>query len=355
MAVKYKDYYETLGVSRSASDDEIKSAYRKMARKYHPDMNKGDKSAESRFKEVQEAYEVLRDPEKRKRYDTLGSNYQSGMDFQVPPGWSFRRTSGGAYTMEDDGNGGFGGLGGLGGFSEFFEMLFGGAKPRSTGRQGSFTMGGQGGLRKGTDIETEIPITLEEAYTGATKSVRFHMDAPCPACQGSGIIAASACGACNGRGSSPQLKSMEIKIPQGIRDGQRLRLVGQGQPASGRGTQAGDMLVRIRIQPHPIFRIEGNDIHLDLPVAPWEAVLGAEVEVPTLEKTVTMKLPPGTQNGRQMRLRQRGMKSDSGQGDEIVHVKIVIPTDLTEREKQLFRQLRDISHFRPRVTKRTTA
>jgi curved DNA-binding protein len=341
-------------VGRSASTDEIKSAYRKLARKYHPDVNKDSKNAEAKFKEIQEAYEVLRDPQKRKQYNTLGASYESGMDFQMPSGWSFH-TDSGRVSVEEDLEGA------LGGFSEFFEMLFGGARPRSSAAsRGASAAGPRQTMRgaaagggNGADVETELTITLEDAYNGTTKKVRFQIDTTCPACQGGGTIGGSVCAACKGRGVTPQSKTIEIKIPQGIKDGKRLRLSGQGEPAGGRASKAGDMFVKIKIQLHPVFRQVGSDIHVDLPVAPWEAVLGAEVDVPTLEKTVTMKLPPGTQSGRQLRLRQRGMRTENGRGDEIVHVQILIPTDVTDRERHLFRQLRDISRFRPRVKDRT--
>ncbi|MFW5870328.1 MAG: DnaJ C-terminal domain-containing protein [Candidatus Sumerlaeota bacterium] len=354
MAVKFKDYYEILGVKRGASTDEIKSAYRKLARKYHPDLNKDDAAAEQRFKEVQEAYDVLSDPEKRSQYDTLGSNYREGMDFQMPHGFS-TRTSG----RSTSGQGPFGAEGGMNGFSEFFEMLFGGGGfRRSSADMGDFAGmgGGRGrssarpsGPSQGSDIETSLKISLEEAYQGATKKVALHVNSTCSACQGSGMIAGSRCGACDGRGVAPRQKNMEIKIPQGVKDGTRLRLTGQGeQPPTGRG-KPGDLYVRIQIEHHPVFSVRGMNVHVEVPVAPWEAVLGGEIEVPTLGGQLKMKLPPGSQNGAKLRLKRRGMVSGDSAGDQIVHIKVVVPTDLTDRERHLFRQLRDISRFRPRV------
>jgi curved DNA-binding protein len=345
-AVKFRDYYDVLGVSRAAAPDEIKSAYRKLARKYHPDVNKNDKNAEAKFKEIQEAYEVLRDPKKRKQYDAVGSGYQAGMDFQMPSEWSSRIDPRGAAGADPDG--------GFGGFSEFFEMLFGTPRARPSAPRGTFTMGARPGVRRGGDIETVLNVDLEDIYHGATKKVRFHVDATCPACQGSGSIAGSPCAACHGHGVAPQSKTIEFRIPPGTKDTTRLRLSGQGEPTVAVAGQAGDLYVKIKINPHPVFRLEGNDVHIDLPVAPWEAVLGAEVEVPTLEKPVTMKMPPGTQNRQKLRLRQRGMKTNGTQGDEIVHIKVVVPTEVTDRERHLFRQLRDISRFRPRVKPHST-
>jgi DnaJ-class molecular chaperone len=349
MAVKFKDYYEVLGVQRDATTDDIKSAHRKLARKYHPDLNKNDPSAEGKFKTLQEAYEVLSDPAKRRQYDALGANYHEGMEFRVPSGWNARSQARRGPSAEE-----FEG-GGLGGFSEFFEALFGGGG-------GGRMRPGNGGMRgspfasapaHGTDIETVLNVSLDEAYLGANKKVQIHVNSTCPACQGSGVIAGSRCGACEGRGLAPRLKNMEIRIPEGVKDGTRLRLAGQGEPSPA-GDEPGDMFVKIQIQPHPVFNLRGDNIHVEVPVAPWEAVLGGEVEVPTLGGPIKMKLPPGTQAGTKLRLKRRGMATGSERGDEIVHVKIVIPPDVTDRERHLFRQLRDISRFRPRVKDRTT-
>ncbi|MBN1866280.1 J domain-containing protein [Candidatus Sumerlaeota bacterium] len=343
--VKFRDYYKILGLSsRDVAADEIRSSYRKLARRYHPDLNKDNPSAEARFREVQEAYDVLSDPVKRKQYDSLDSRYQAGMDFQVPSGW--------AGTT--DGRPQAGGLGG--GFSEFFDILFGGAprvrpgaaRPRAARSADKANSNGQ-------DIETALPVTIEEVFTGTSKKVRFTVNSTCLACQGSGMIAGSPCAACEGRGATPQTKTLEIRIPQGVKDGTRLRLTGQGEvPPPGSSGRPGDMLVRIEIQSHPIFELKGSNLYVDLPVAPWEAVLGGEVDVPTLDGLVKMKLPPGTQSGVKMRLRQRGMKGEGARGDEIVTIKVVVPTEITDRERHLFRQLRDISRFRPRVKPRST-
>lgn len=351
MAVQFRDYYKILGVDRNASADDIKAAHRKLARKYHPDLNKGGKGAEEKFKELQEAYEVLSDIDKRRQYNALGSNYQQGMEFQMPSDWSAQFGQGQGRPQGAEGLGG--------GFSDFFEILFGrgpgSARMSERVRPGAGGMGGGAAFaRQGNDVETNLPITIEEAYNGHTKKIRIKLNATCSACQGSGAIAGSRCGACKGQGLAPNMRSLDVKIPPGIKNGTRMRLVGQGEPAgNGRGKN-GDLYVKIQHQPHPVFKIRGANVYVDLPVAPWEAVLGGEVDVPTLSGPVKMKLPPGSQNGRKMRLRQRGMPSGDKRGDEIVRVEIVVPSDLTDRERHLFRQLRDISHFRPRVKDRSS-
>lgn len=353
MPVKFKDYYETLEIKRSATAEEIKAAYRKLARKFHPDLNKDNPAAEARFKEVQEAYEVLSDPGKRRQYDAIGSGYRQGMEFQMPSGFDRRAGTGAGATTTD----GFG----SGGFSEFFEMLFGGGRARTAQRAASARgaasgMGAGVAPNRGSDVETQLPISIEDAYTGVTRRVRIRINAACPACEGSGIVAGSRCGSCDGRGMLPQNRNVELKIPPGIKDGARLRLGGQGEPSPAPGGKSGDLFVKIQYQPHSVFTIKGRNVYVDLPVAPWEAVLGGEVDVPTLDGPVKMKLPPGSQNGVKMRLKSRGMPNPEGgaKGDEIVRIEILIPTEVSDRERHLFRQLRDVSHFRPRVRKRSS-
>jgi len=335
--VKFKDYYLCLGMTRNASPDEIKSAYRRLARQFHPDLNPGDAAAEERFREIQEAYDVLGDPKKRRQYDSLGANYQAGMDFRMPADWGFRPPddTGPQATPR-------------GGFSDFFEMLFGGPRPRQRPQPNPAS-------GRGNDIETVLSVTIEDVFAGASKKIRYHIQTRCTACQGRGKMADSPCSACEGRGVAPTLRTLEIKIPQTVQDGTRLRLAGQGHPPTNGSGQPGDMHVQIRFQPHPVFKPQGRNIHVELPVAPWEAVLGGEVEVPTLDGTVTMKLPPGSPAGMKMRLRDRGLRTENGRGDEIVTVIVVVPQEVTDRERHLFRQLRDISHFRPRVKNRNGA
>ena len=314
MAVKFKDYYEVLGVPRGASEDEIRKTYRQLARKYHPDVNPNDKSAEEKFKEINEAYEVLSDADKRKRYDELGANWKSGADFTPPPGARNGRVN---FTDFADG---FGGARSASDFSDFFESLFGG---RGSARSSAdFRMPAQ-------DIEAEISLTLEEAHRGVKRNITL---------QSSG---------------TDRMKSLEVTIPPGVRAGTVIRLAGQGEPGAN-GGPPGDLYLHVRIEPHPLFEIVGDaDVQIEFPVAPWEAALGAKVTVPTLDGPVEMKIPAGTQGGRRLRLRGQGLtkrinQRGGGRGDQYVKIKIVIPPKLTAKEKDLFEKLAAESHFDPR-------
>jgi curved DNA-binding protein len=314
MAVKFKDYYEVLGVPRGASEDEIRKTYRQLARKYHPDVNPNDKSAEEKFKEINEAYEVLSDADKRKRYDELGANWKSGADFTPPPGARNGRVN---FTDFADG---FGGARSAGDFSDFFESLFGG---RGSARSSAdFRMPAQ-------DIEAEISLTLEEAHRGVKRNITL---------QSSG---------------TDRMKSLEVTIPPGVREGTVIRLAGQGEPGAN-GGPPGDLYLHVRIEPHPLFEIVGDaDVQIEFPVAPWEAALGAKVTVPTLDGPVEMKIPAGTQGGKRLRLRGQGLPTRinqrrGGRGDQYVKIKIVIPPKLTAKEKELFEKLGAESHFDPR-------
>ena len=307
MPVAYQDYYEALGVSRDASQDEIRQAYRRLARRYHPDVNQ-EPGAEDRFKQVSEAYEVLRDPEKRERYDRLGSNWRAGQDVAG---------AGGFGEGFDTGNGfenvrvEFGG----GDFSDFFESFFG-RRTRTAGGTGfdSFTM-------RGGDHEAVLELGLEEAARGGKRWLSL----------GDG-------------------RSVEVDIPRGVLDGERIRVPRQGGAGVG-GGQAGDLFLRIRLRPHPRFRIEGRDLYVDLPVSPWEAALGDEVPVPALEGTVRVKVPPGSSSGRRLRLRGQGMPGSRGApaGDLYAVVMIQVPKKLTKRERDLFEKLASASKFDPRA------
>ncbi|HEV3448246.1 MAG TPA: J domain-containing protein [Gemmataceae bacterium] len=333
MAVTYKDYYAILGVPRTATPDEIKKAHRKLARKYHPDLNPSDKEAEEKFKEVQEAYEVLSNPEKRKRYDELGPNWQNGADFRPPPGWQ-QTTESGDLGGSFDGDG-------YGGFSDFFESMFG-------GRQRGFRSGA--GLRmRGRDVEVEVPISLEEAHRGTTRNLSLEIEEPCPECGGTGTKDKKPCPACRGRGTRPAHKTLEITIAAGVRDGSVLRLAGQGEPGAN-GGPPGDLHVHIDLLPHSRFTIQGtDDLLMELPVAPWEAVLGGRVPVETLDGEVDLIIPPGSQGGQQLRLRGRGLRRrQGGSGDLYVRLKIVVPTYPSAEEKRLFQRLAEVSSFKPR-------
>jgi len=325
MPVKYQDYYETLGVPRMASDADIRKAYRKLARQYHPDVNKNP-GAEARFKQVTEAYEVLGDAEKRKRYDRLGEAWKGGQDFTPPPDWAdmqgqFRAGRQGRRVE-------FGGLGGD--FSDFFETLFGAGAFRGAGEEGEW----ETEAPRGQDQEAELTVTLEEAYGGVAKTITLT-----PVDRG------------RGRGRS-RPKKYDVRLPPGTIEGTRIRLSGQGG-VEPRGGRAGDLYLRIHIAPHPSFRLQGYDLEEDLPVAPWEAALGGIVSVPTVEGVASVRLPAGAQSGQRVRLKGKGMPRARGQerGDLYAMVRIVVPRDLTDAERRLFEQLAAASSFHPRPAK----
>jgi curved DNA-binding protein len=312
MAVQFRDYYETLGVSKTAGDDEIRSAFRKLARKYHPDVAKDKASAEEKFKQINEAYEVLSDPEKRKKYDQLGASWNQPGGFQPPPGWGTQPPGRGFHRYGGE-NGGvefeFGGTG----FSDFFEAFFGGGRGRSA-------FGGGFGQRsasaeRGSDVEADIMVTLEEALSGSKRAVSLR------------------------RAGSNKTETYQVKIPRGVHEGQRIRLAGQGE-AGARGGKSGDLFLRVRLARHPDFTVEGSDLIHEINIAPWQAVLGAELQVPTLEGKARMKLPPGTQGGQRFRLRGRGLPSAAGaRGDLYVVTQIQVPKKLTEPERKIWNQL----------------
>lgn len=312
MSVAYKDYYEWLGVPRSADAEQIKRAYRRLARKLHPDVNRGP-DAEARFKQVSEAYEVLSDPQKRKRYDALGADWKSGQPFSPPPGWQGVRfeTTGGR-------------------FSDFFEALFGGMNPGGD----AFDEFGEIGWRRprhGADQEATVSITMEEACRGTTRNLTFQSREP------------------DGRGGSHvRSRTYSVRIPPGTTDGSRIRLGGQGG-RGGTGGRSGDLFLHVRIEPHPVFRIHENDLDCDLLLSPWEAALGTTVEVPTPDGKASLRIPPGTQGGRRFRLRGRGLPRRAGErGDLYAEVRIVVPHPMSASERKLFEELAAQSAFRPR-------
>ena len=299
--MKYKDYYKVLGVERTASEDEIKKAYRKLARKYHPDVSK-EANAKERFQEISEAYETLRDKEKRAAYDSLGSGFRPGQDFRPPPDWFDRFGSGRQEDLRDID------------LSDLFEQM--GIFGRAAGRRGGF---GRNVPIPGEDYETPVRITLEEAASGTERE--FQLDG----------------------------RSVRARIPKGAIDGQRLRLRGKGG-AGANGGPAGDIYLQIVLEPHPLFRARGHDLEIEVPVAPWEAALGAQVEIPTLEGRVTMKVPPGSKSGQKLRLAGKGLpKPSDGAGDLYASLEVVVPAPATEREKQLYEELREASRFDPRT------
>jgi len=309
MAIKFRDYYETLGVSRSAPPDEIKKAYRKLARKFHPDLNPKDRTAEERFKEINEAYEVLSDKEKRGRYDALGANWKPGMDFTPPPDQQGFR--GQTFNMGDLGDL-FGTAGRSGGFSDFFEVLFGGVGPGGAGPPVS---------ARGGDFESVVSVTLAEAHRGTSRSVRIP----------------------TGQGGT---ESFTVNIPKGVHDGAVVRVPRKGGAGFGKGAR-GDLYLRVRIEPHERFRVrDGGDIEVELPVTPWEAVLGGTVRVPTLDGPVEMRVPPNSQGGQVLRLKGKGLaRTGGGRGDQHVRLKIVVPQKPSEREIELLKKLAAESGF----------
>ena len=332
MPVKFRDYYEVLGLPRTATENDIRREYRKLARQYHPDVNPGDHTAEEKFKEINEAYQVLSDPEKRRKYDELGPNWQAGSEFTPPPGWEAGGRAGFRDFSEMFGDGGR-----QGGFSDFFESLFG-----RGGRAGTFRS-------RGEDIRAEIRLTLEDAHRGGVRRISFQAAETCPNCGGTGTKDGKTCPNCLGAGVVYRPKSLEVNIPGGVRDGSVIRLAGQGEPGVN-GGPPGNLLLHVRLEPHRLFRVvDDGDLELDLPVAPWEAALGAKVEVPTLDGTVEMTVRAGTQGGRRLRLRGQGLnRRGGGRTDLYTVVKIVNPPKLTVKEKDLYQRLAAESHFNAR-------
>jgi len=321
-----KSYYDILGVSKSATAKEIKQAYRKLARKHHPDVNPGDKTAEAKFKEINEAYEVLSDADKRKKYDQYGDKWQYADQFaqggwQPPPGGSTRGGGRTTFHFEDLGDLGGGDFGGI------FDSMFGGFGGRRSRRP-----------QRGRDLEYPVEVTLEEAYEGAARLLETQTEEPCSSCKGEG------CPSCGGVGRIIRPKRLEVKIPAGVKDGSRVRIAGKGGPGSSGGS-AGDLYLLVSVKPHRLFRREGNDLHVEVKVPLLDAVLGSEVHVPTLRgKKLALKIPPETQNGKVFRLAGQGMPKLGGgdKGDLLAEVTVVLPTKLSDREKDLFQELKTI-------------
>jgi molecular chaperone DnaJ len=324
-----KDYYDILGVRRDATEKEIKQAYRRLARRYHPDVNPGDKSAEARFKEVNAAFEVLSDKEKRRKYDKYGDKWQYADQFEQAarqqPQWDFSQ-SGGQTGYHFGGD--------IGGFDSIFDELFGGGRPRASRRTRQ---------ARGEDLESDVELSLEEAYHGTMRMISLQVPEACPTCKGTGRIQNVPCSTCRGSGVVAGGKRLEVKIPPGVQTGSRVRIAGKGQPGYGGGAP-GDLYLRITVAAHPTFEREGDNITTNVPVPLSVAMLGGEVQVPTPGGKLALKIPPETQNGRVFRLAGRGMPrlGASGKGDLLVKVNVVLPTKLSEKEKELFRQLKEI-------------
>ncbi|MBS0376358.1 MAG: DnaJ domain-containing protein [Proteobacteria bacterium] len=317
--MEYRDYYQVLGVGRGATADEVKRAYRKLARKFHPDVSK-EKNAEARFKEVQEAYEVLKDPQKRAAYDELGSEFRNGQQFRPPPGWA-------PHFESRGGRGGRGARAGVDadpGFSDFFSSLFGAQSPF-----GEFETEGPAPRRRGEDRRARLDLTLEEAFRGGSRELTLQQ----PEVGGDGQLTVGE-------------RTLRVQIPAGVGQGQVIRLAGQG--AAGRGGRPGDLLLEVAIAPHRWYRLEGRDVTLELPVAPWEAALGATVSTPTLGGPVELRIPAGARAGQRLRLRGRGLPGDPP-GDQYVQLKVVLPPADSPRARELYETLARELPFDPRA------
>jgi curved DNA-binding protein len=328
--VQHKDYYSVLGVARNASELEIKKAFRRLARQFHPDVAANKKQAEEKFKEINEAYEVLGDSEKRHRYDEFDGLRQEDGGFPPPPGaGGSRRRSGGRRgrrraTRSDAEEFGFDNTS----FSEIFEQAF---------RSGRGQDAGVGSMDEVQDVESEIGVTLEEVLLGSIRTVTTVTELLCVACRGTGRVSRRICAGCGGRGHSMGTQPCQVKIPAGIGDGQRLRI-----PGKGIGHPPGDLYLKVRVEKHPLFEVSGLNLVHELSLMPWDAVLGANVAVPTLEGPVNIRIPAGTQPGQKLRVRDRGLAGPRGEkGDMIVRVSIGIPPLVGERDRELWKQLAD--------------
>ena len=320
-----KDYYATLGVPKGSSAKEIRQAYRRLARQYHPDVNPGDKAAEARFKEINAAHEVLSDAENRKKYDRYGDQWEHADQIEEMQrragGRAFRFGQGGvSFDLKD--------LGDLGGLSGAFGGLFGGSRRRR-------------GPSKGADVEHRIEVTLEEAFHGTTRTLQLATQQPCATCGGSGEIAGAVCHICQGSGVTPKSRRLEVKIPSGVDTGSRVRIAREGQPGTA-GGPGGDLYLVVSVRPHERFERKGADLYVDVEAPLTDAVLGAEIEVPTLTGQVMLKVPPLTQNGKAFRLAGLGMPRLKGQGRGHLYarLRVMLPEKLDEREKELFEELR---------------
>jgi molecular chaperone DnaJ len=354
--MEFRDYYKVLGVDRKATDAQIKSAYRKLARKFHPDVNPNNKEAETRFKELNEAYQVIGDADKRKKYDELGADWEHGVSQEeMMRRYARQQSAAGA------GGGGSADFGG-GDFSDFFSQFFGGGGRSGFGR----SAGGRGGASRGfsnfefgteparaPDLRAEVGITLADAVKGAKRRLDLVAEDECVTCGGSGMIAreekqgkarvirsAEPCPTCGGRGVVAARRTLEVTIPAGVTDGTQLRLKGQGGRAP-RPDQNGDLFLTIRIEPNPVFALTGRDLRVSLPVWDYEAALGAEITAPTVDGRVSLKIPPGSQTGRVMRLRGRGFPARGKEpaGDLLYELKVLAPTDLNAKERALMQDL----------------
>ncbi len=319
-----RDFYEALGVPRSAEEKEIRSAYRKLARKFHPDVNPNDKAAEARFKEVNNAYEVLSDPDKRKKYDKYGDRWEMADQMEEA-----NRRGGGGFRAAQ-------GAEGFGDFGSIFDTFF--RRERAGPR-------GFAGNRRGQDVETPVEVTLEEAYHGTTRTVNLNSPEPCKTCGGSGEVAGAICHTCEGMGTVSRPRRIEVRIPAGVKTGSRVRVAGEGRPGAGKGS-AGDLYLVMTVLPHARFERKGDDLVTDLDVPLLDAVLGGEVTVPLVEGRVALRIPELTQNGRQIRLTGKGMPvlgSADKRGDLFVRVRVLLPESLSPEEREHFQAMRAVA------------
>ncbi|RQD76937.1 MAG: J domain-containing protein [Candidatus Syntrophonatronum acetioxidans] len=344
MGVKYQDYYKILGVDRNASQKEIRNAYRKLAREHHPDLQPEDKKkeAEKEFKKINEAYEVLSDPEKRKLYDQYGENWQHGEDFSAyqqqgrtwSPGTEDSQRGYKSYTFD------FEDLEGQSGFSDFFETLFGQAF-RGKGREEAFTSQGP---QQGLDVNADLEVTLEEIFRGAEKQLQLSLQDLCPQCSGRGVAGQGFCKNCGGTGHVDKTKTLKVKIPRDAREGKKIRLKGQGGEAVP-GGRRGDLLLKVKVKPHPVFTLKGDDLEADLPLYPWQAVLGDRVTAQSLDGPIKVNVPPRTQRGHKLRIKGKGMpRKDRSRGDLYFRVALDLPKDIKPEEEELYKKLSQISH-----------
>jgi molecular chaperone DnaJ len=319
------NYYDLLGLKKSAGEKEIKQAYRRLARQYHPDVNPGDKSAEARFKEINAAYEVLSDKTKRQKYDKYGDKWQYADQIEQAQREQAQyqgfAPGGGSYRFSGD----------IDGLDSILEEMFGGVRGQSFSRRAQ--------PRRGQDLETTVEVTLEEAYRGTQRTISLQVEEPCATCRGTGRIQNLPCSVCRGAGMVASIKRIEVKIPAGVNTGSRVRIAGKGQP--GYGGANGDLYLNIKVRPHATFERRGDDLHVNIPVPLAVAVLGGEAQVPTLKGKLALKIPAETQNGRVFRLAGQGIPhlGKSTRGDLLAKVNVVLPTKLSEKEKELFRQI----------------
>jgi len=322
-----KDYYQILGVGRGASEREIKQAYRRLARKHHPDVNPGDKSAEAKFKEINAGYEVLSNPEKRKKYDQFGDQWEYAEQFAKTGGqdrvrWDFGK-GGAAFEYGD-----------VSDYGDIFSSLFGDAGIGSRVKRGP---------QRGQDIESPIEVSLEEAYHGSARIIQLQGQEPCTACGGTGRVGNRVCTICSGAGVKVIPRRLEVKIPAGVKDGSRIRMAGEGVPGRTGGSK-GDLYLVVKVLPHTLFERKGDDLYSEVSVPLATAILGGEIILPTLNGNLSLKIPPETQNGKVFRLAGKGMPQlgNANYGNLFAKVKVVLPTNLTEEERKLFERLRSL-------------